>query len=144
MVRQASPAAAPVVRILYRAILLPAVFRPLVVPVEVYVALPPRYVPVARVLLVLRMLMTRKLVPAFFGQPLLALLMEPAFLSKTADVAGLPLTLVQVYRRRRLAPAALEIIEVPVTLKVLRLLLPAVARVPVVWVAWVVFVVMHG
>lgn len=135
---------ATVIRVRQVVVPLPAVFRPLVIPVEIYVALPPRYVTVARMVLVLRMLILRMLVPPLVRQPLFPVLMEPAILLKATGFAGLPLFPVQVQGRRRLSPAALEIIEVPVTRKALRLLLPAVARVPVVWVAWVVFVVMHG
>lgn len=90
MVRQAPPAAAHVVRVLYRIVLLPAVFCPLVVPVEVYVALAPRYI--AFVLLIV----ARMLVPSLVRQPLFPLLMETPLLLKAADVAGLPLVPVQV------------------------------------------------
>ena len=90
------PATASVVRVWQIVVLLPAVFRPLIIPVEIYVALPPRYVTVAWMLLVLRMLMARMRVPPLIRQPLLALLVKPALLFKAACVAGLPLIPVQV------------------------------------------------
>lgn len=83
--------AAPVIRVRQIVVLLPPVFRPLIVPVEIYVALPPRYVAVTRVVLVLRIL-----VLPLVRQPLFPVLMEPALLLKAADVAGLPLFPVQV------------------------------------------------
>lgn len=82
--------------------------------------------------------------PALIRKPLFALSMEIALYLKAADVTQLAIIGVQVQRKRRLAPTAFKVIKISLTLKLFRMLLPAVAQVPVVRVAWVLFVMMHG
>ncbi len=92
IVRNASPAAAAIVRVRYCFVLLPAVLCTLVVGIEVHVALAPRDVALLMVILVVARLMR----PALVREPLFVMTVELSFSLKLAHVMGLPSILMEV------------------------------------------------
>lgn len=135
-------------RVRHSWVFVPTVFHSLIARVKIYVLLAPDRLawlllthPVMMLLRVV-LITLRVMAVALIVWPLLP--MEPAFLFEAANIAWLPIVLVQVDAWCRLSPSALKIVEVLKVPSVSGVLLAAVALMfPMIRMSLVVLVVLH-